>query len=652
MSGSGAIVLRLIGLKAQLNPGAQLVWSFTIGFGTFGWLLFWLGLAGGFKPVAVTLLCLALCGGLFILDRPKPPNWIGGCPLVTLLGTLLALTFLATAVVALPPPTDSDTLAYHYAIPKLFALKGSLVVIPRALEGMVPLLVQMSYLPAQLLGGSQALTLWTLLSGWLAILVTYWLARQHLSRRWSLALILVFATTPAVINGIGSGQVEIRNATFATAATFAIVKALQCRDARWLVVAGMLAGFYAGTKYLGLIFIAAAATPLIFQVQRWRWLTVFSATAAIAGIQWYAWNWVHTGDPVFPALHGLLVADGNAYWNNEYAASLQKYILEGERGVPVNPLWYFAYPFVATISSLPAFESLRTGFGPYALLLLPFALIGVWRFRYNIKGSPLLSAVIIVLMFYTLWFLFGTSQRVRHLLPVYPIFLILITVAAVRFSERYRMRTVAAAAIVLTLTVQFVGLAIYSASAARYLLDNETDHAFLERNIVGYSSVNWVNQNLNQKHKVIFLERALTYFFDVPSYRVNADLEKLVDIRPYRRDTIEFLGQLKRLNTTHLVVEWHGRFIKGSIEEAVVTPAGLIFADDLDQIKLGYAYEIMVIRLLKHDCAQLVHADKTLRRRSRTLPGLGTRLEIAAVLKLTPERCQLASRMASLPTLG
>ena len=66
------------------------------------------------------------------------------------------------------PPADADTLAYHFVVPRKFLLDATLNFIPRAIDGAVPLLVQMTYVPALALGGEGAATLWALVSGWAA----------------------------------------------------------------------------------------------------------------------------------------------------------------------------------------------------------------------------------------------------------------------------------------------------------------------------------------------------------------------------------------------------------------------------------------------------------------------------------------------------
>ena len=199
---------------------------------------------------------------------------------------------------------------------------------PRALDGAVPLLVQMTYVPALGLGGERALTLWTFVSGWGLAALFYTVCRRHLDITWSLAAVLVLVTTPAVVFGAGSGQVEARLAMFAAVAAIATASALGTGRLRYAALAGLAAGFFMGGKYTGLFFVAATGVVLL---ARRGWLirgAVFAGAALVAGGQWYGWNWYNTGDPVFPLLFGWLDYGDNGYWDADHAALLKQAFLE------------------------------------------------------------------------------------------------------------------------------------------------------------------------------------------------------------------------------------------------------------------------------------------------------------------------------------
>ena len=79
-----------------------------------------------------------------------------------------------------------------------------------AVDGAVPLLLQMTYAAAFVLGGELAASLWVMLTGWAAVALVYCLVWQHIGHRGGLIAALLIASTPAVIYGAGAGQVPVR----------------------------------------------------------------------------------------------------------------------------------------------------------------------------------------------------------------------------------------------------------------------------------------------------------------------------------------------------------------------------------------------------------------------------------------------------------
>ena len=557
--GFGTVVLRGFGVIGDLSPGERLTWSFAIGYGVVGWLLFFMGVAVLFQPAALTGLLIAGVLGLVALwgipavaAKPKDSSRWGLFDGVLIAALAAALVF--DLAEGLAPPADADTLAYHFALPKLFIEVGRLVFIERAMDGAVPLLNQMTYIPVLALGGEKALTLWAMTSGWGATALLYTVSRRFLDRRWSLAIAIIFLTTPAVVYGGGSGQVEVRNAMFVMVAAFSVARAVTTGHLRHAGLAGLAVGFFMAGKYIGLLFALACGIAILFQRQWFRHGLVLTAIAFVAGGQWYLWNYIHAGDPFFPMLYGVLDYSAVSFWNAEHHAGLQKLFEEFERGVSTNVLWLMIYPFVATFSGLRQFESIRTGLGPFIMLALPFALAGAWQFRDRLRNHPLLIVVVIAVLFYSLWFLIGSSQRVRHLTPVLPLALLALTFAAHRWAQNRSQIKPLMAAVVVTLGFQLAGHGVFGLNYVRHVVSGETRQAFLQRNVHSYRVATWVNANLTQTDRLYSIYRHLNYLLDVPYYYAHVQQEGVIDIRPEADNSRRFLEQIDNLGISHLLV--------------------------------------------------------------------------------------------------
>lgn len=613
--GLGAAALRGLRLDGDMTRGEHWTLSFAVGFGILGWLMFPLGIAGLIGPLALTALLSAGSVGALLLPRPGGLSFAGLDRIGGLLAAIIGVVLVFNLMEGVAPPADADSLAYHFTIPRQFVEAGRVFFVPMPLEGAVPLLVQMTYVPALGLGGELALTMWTMASGWAAAALLFVLCRRHLGINWSLALTVVFLTTPAVIYGSGSGQVETRIALFVMTAAWAASRALQTGRADYAVLAGIGAGFFAAAKYTGLLFVAI--TGLLILMQR-GWLRMgicFAIAALVAGFQWYAWNVAHTGDPVFPMLFQWLGRDDLAFWGKAHDLVFKKSYFAVENPLPHTLLSLITLPFMAigNFSGLP--DAGRVGFGPYGLLLAPFVVLGLWKFRDRVQRSPLFVYALLAGLFYVLWFYFGGSQRIRHLVPVLPLVLICATVAAERVTAAGGGRAPLQAAMVVTVSLQLAGHGLFSINYFKFLAHGADREAFLMRNVNVYVAVPWLNANLGSGDRVLIQQRQLRYFLKVPYLYGTPLYLTSVDLLKRDIDASTLYAQLRKAGVTHLLL---------SVEKG---PAGAVY---------GPPFEV----LDRAGCLKKIKQFEANSVQSRTLPALAANRDLHDVVRLESGTCR------------
>lgn len=333
------MVLRIFKIDHALSWGEGASWSFILGIGVLGWLLFFIGVSGLFTTSPMLIVLIMGVPGLVLLGRPETPNIT---PLNTIERLLLTALFVALVLDSLEgvsPPSDADSLAYHFATPKLFLESGRIFFIPRAVDGAAPLLLQMTYTSALGLGGEKALTLWTMVSGWGTALLLFVIAQNHVNRCWAFAITVIWLTTPVVLYGGGAGHVEVRNAGFVLLCVAALMRARESGWSRYVAIAGIAAGLFIASKYTGLLFFAAAIPALLTLKGRSLRILIFGAMASLAGFQWYLWNFLHTGDPVFPMLFPIIGGVDYPYWDATHHLALHNNLFMGERAVANTPFW-------------------------------------------------------------------------------------------------------------------------------------------------------------------------------------------------------------------------------------------------------------------------------------------------------------------------
>ena len=625
--GFGAYALHFLCLTKQLNSLERTTWSFALGFGLLGWILFFVGVLWLISDFVLLVTLILGASGTMILLPSKLKfqfhleNKFSFNILDAIIVLLLVAVLSADIIEAITPPADADTLAYHFDIPKKFYFSGGIEFIPRAVDGALPLLVNMTYLPAYGLGGELALTMWTMLSAWGAAGLIYSFLRQWTNNKWALAITLVYMTTPAVVFGGGSGHVEVRMILFLLLASWSITKLIFDNDWRYAVVAGLSLGFLIGTKYTGLVFgTALVATFLGFMIlkRETKWFSmssVFVLCVIVAGSQWYIWNWLHTGDPIFPSLYEFLNLTGSDFWNAEHHKELKSHLASTEQAVPRSIFWFFAYPFVATFGGPSIFESGKIGFGPYLVLIFPIVMIGMWRFRDRFTVSRLAPILTIVTITYLLWFFFGPSQRVRYLLPAYALLMAATSLIALRWCSERNKRYALGIIIGVVISLQIGGQAIATVNYARYVFTSEPRDQFLTRNLTRYPAVQWINENLKPTDKVYTKWRQLNYHFKIPIYYAHTHKEALVDIGPTANNPRKFLHQLIKQRVTHLFVS---------------DVPGLSSTTGLKQW----------IPLAQNGCLSLLKSIKSTRVRSRSLQ-INRPETLTNVYQITTEKCRL-----------
>lgn len=580
--------------------------EFAVGLGVLGWMLFFPGVWGYFSPILFWIACLLGAGYAAVAWARSRVGFqrINLSKLDVLLAALILFVAAIDVLEGISPPADADTLAYHFAHPLDFVAAGQISFIPRAVSGATPMLIHMTYAAALATGGELALTLWVMVTGWLASLLIYLLVRRHASRSWALAAALVFLTTPAVLYGSGNGQVEIRTALFAVTAVICVVLGQQNASLGLFVLGGFCAGFFLGAKFYGLIFVGAAGLAILFQRGGLRNGLIFGAAALVAGFQWYLWNWMHTGDPIFPTLTNLLQFPDSEIWTRDFGRYFTETLAVGELPLDRTVLNWLSYPVLSIFNLEQRLEGGRTGFGIFAILILPLVILGLFRPEY--RRREYIVPLTIAFIFFTVWFFSGTAQRTRHLLPIYPLVIIGFLPLAVLAAERMSLALPLAAGISAVVAIQIAGQLVFGLNYATHVFSDETRQEFFQRNVPGANSAYRVNQILPPNGKVGFMNRQLAYLLPSSRFMMHPHLQVVVDSRADVTDERLFVAQVRSQRLTHLLLP--GDWEKGSRHIA-------------DQLP----FFVMIDRLVRQGCLKPLQTFQTIHISSRTLRQFGSK---------------------------
>ena len=429
---AGSVVLRLA-LRAGADSGARrsAIIAPILGLAVLAWAGALLGLFGLLaRPALVALLALVLvaaCAARRSGQRSaaaasrasaQPVAWPGRGALAG----AAAIVGLPLFVLALYPPTAFDETLYHLPYARAFVDCGCLPFLPELRFPVFPQLSEVLQAALLTFAGDAATHFVSLLAVALtaALLWVWGQDGGGGERPWVGALAAaIWLGNPLVAYLAATSYIEPLLALFVTAALYA--------HWRWgssnggLIVAGLLSGAAAGTKYLGLYFVAALGVSTLLArhghsrswPRRLRDGCLFAAAALLALAPWYGHIVALTGNPVFPFLSGIFGANewtqshfhvlAPPAGTGEWIAGLGR----GARNLLTSP--WDAVVRRERVGGLPPLS-------PIYLLALPLLAFSIWRRR---PASGLGRLLLVVLPFLLLFLLLPAD--VRYLLAPLPV---------------------------------------------------------------------------------------------------------------------------------------------------------------------------------------------------------------------------------------
>ena len=533
-------------LPGERRAGSSLLLSSGFGFGATGLAVAGVGLAGGLTRVmlaGVLALEAAAAGprawrGLAralrsilrgLREGLRDPRWAG--PAAVSAGTLGLAGLVSRA-----PLSGSDAMAYHFAIPQLYANAGRIFDLPSCdysyLLGTGHMLI---LLGLGIAGPALALGLcW--LPAVLVALATWEMAKGRIPA--PSAAIAVAATVSAPLlfwQMSAAGAPDLWTTLFALLAAISVLEFRAAPRLPWAAAAGAFAGLAAGCKYTALSLVALAAMMIAVRERKLgKAFFLFAAMAVVAGSWHFFLNFAWTGNPIHP--FSLLSPSGLRPLTLSARTTVET---SRAPRFSLSPAALLAYPIRLTVEGHE--WGLGEMFGPVALTLLPVVLVRAWRER---EFDLLLFAGGFVA------FNAATSQMARFLLPVYPIFIVLAIEALVwlrRSAGLPKTAGVALAAVMVSLAWAVASDALYSRPFLRAAVEPARREEFLRQWASDYEISAWLNRRLGSAAGRVMVFYRHVYYLAVPYVSGDPSHSALMDPGAIRSGT-DLSALLSRLS--------------------------------------------------------------------------------------------------------
>lgn len=546
---TGLLAVRRASFRSALE---ELCAASTIGFGITGTVLFLAGLAGMlYAPVVVAYVVVVHVCALPVVrafrgrQGPRPLPWPRIPASAVLLAAALALTFL----LALYPPVSYDATMYHLPFAKAFARQHAVVFVDTLRFPVFPQLNEMLFTAMWLVYDDVATHMVEFLALTITALLLYTWGVRWRSEQGGLLSAAFWLGNPMALSLGACAYIDAGLTLFVVAAVLFWETWRETGSLQWVILSAAAAGFAAGTKYHGLVAVAALAiATFVVAVRRRnvRAAATFLLIAALSGGAFYVRTWVWTGNPCFPFFTRV-------FGDNEWRGSVLETKIDGSGGSAVRALllsrveeWQSDPPNpVSWLLGLDYDVETRLGQAPYSFwfpLLLPL-LVWAWL---RIPRLRVIGAIAVGYL--TLFAPFDP----RFFLPPAAIFSLIGGIGLACFPRRFPDRFTLPIVFLLLLPGLYWRVPQFR-ERGPFPVTAESRSRYLTTVMPGYSQL----ELLNRRHG----DRYTVYAVGMDQARYFADGRMVGDLNgPYRYSLVTSSGghdaarRMRALGAQHLLV--------------------------------------------------------------------------------------------------
>jgi len=485
-----------------------------------------------------------------------------------LLWLLILLVLGAEIVLGFLPPTARDELTHHLAIPKLYVNAGRIYGIPFAPYSYYPMLLDMLYTPWVRWGWDSVPKLIHGLYGFMTGILIYAYLARRLNAIYGLMGFFLYIFTPAILRLSNWAYVDLGLTFYATAALLCLLRWIEAREIRnppssirnfqfrWLILAGLSAGFAVATKPNGMLVFLLLFFVLAFLMARrvrrdgvgkvTSQIFLFALLALVALSPWLLKNLAWTGNPLFPFFTGFFGGGGESGGEPGLGLLDRRRLLYGESWWQISTLPLRVF-FFGQDDRPQYFDGVLN---PMLILFLPWAFKGKW-----VEEKKILFGFVLCYFFYAV---FLAEMRIRYILPIVPPLAILLVYGLHNIYLRITHPALLFAAVIFLLGLNGVYLWNYfrEVSPLDYLSGRESRQAYLTRVLPDYPSLQFINGNLPSTAKVYFLFMGRRVYYCEREYFHDGGEYAGTLLRMIRsaRDESDIQAKLREKGLTHLLV--------------------------------------------------------------------------------------------------
>lgn len=547
------------------------VFSTALGIGILSYSIFLLGVS----HLLYKMSCYLLMAGTVLISIPEIRSFIKklheeqksraveipapDSGFIVLVKIIFAVSTLVYLVQVFSPPMNYDSLAYHLAVPKIYIEKHAVAFIPNNVYANFPMTMEFLYALGLLLRGDSLAKLIHFFMGIMTALAVYSFSMRHFGRKVAWTASLIFYNIPFVGFLSGCAFNDLMLTAFEFLSLSAIINwALLKSDSgtgtgllreKWLIVSAVFCGLSAGTKYPAFLllfpFIIFTVIARILFVDRKNLSVCLKKTGIFLLIvmavvsPWFLKNIFYTHNPVYPYFYGIF----SKLFGNPSGGTFDMQMFMKHHSTPnFSVLDIFPLLWKVNMDKL---------IGPVFILFIPLLLL----------VRSIKPAIKLILCFGGIYFLlwaFFTHQDVRFLIPCFP---------ALCIASSYAVNGIAANSKILTffLRVVIIFVVLFNLSWMPLTIakhdflkaaagNEDRDEFLMNSSYYQYPAFKFINEDLPEDAKVLFIGENQTYFCDREIISNSPfDTNVIVDVVNKCSSEKDILSRLGSMGITHIL---------------------------------------------------------------------------------------------------
>ena len=472
----------------------------------------------------------------FIAVYSMPRKTLQKVPDYSLKWLIFTLLIISVYILyASPPPWMRDSMTYHLAMPKQYAIAGGFVQTDLVIFSFFPQgwhsILTLFHAPGT--GEAICNPRWINvgITGLISLGITGFL-RTKTNHQWAYLGGVLYLLTPSIFEFGTSCYVQ----PWLTALCLWLgIEIIERKRYGWM---GLLIGCMCSLKYSALIVPLIITPYIVFVTKDRKQIALFIIGLLLIGMPFYLRNWELTGNPFFPLLYSIFAGNGWDEWRaTAYQITLNNY------GVGRSLIDYLLLP-IRLFTTRELFGSFHGSLGITWIILLLH-----WR--------PLQRETIGVSITIIGWLLFWAFQvqQIRFMAPVLP--LILLVTIPLMATTRYKTWI-----LLLLLSAGWIAPMVqplnHNQQTSTYLKSDieEADAVFLRHRLPeNYPVYEYLNNSESKKVWLIWM-RGYHYYLNIPARIDNVFGAYRFEDALLNQTPQEFAQQLQDDGIDRIIINW------------------------------------------------------------------------------------------------